>query len=143
MNAIEAAEKHVSVFEYFVYCQWKLLPSGGIRDYIKPEQLLQIDISSDSNAKRAALDCFTSQTTIYYQWQHKPVLSDDLLSKFSAGPEVFMPVDKKLRERDILKVAPLLIHALNRLEPLLKNTKEKLLSIKHCKTGLKKVASSS
>ena len=90
-----------------------------------------VEVGAVSDVKRKALDAFVSQTTVYYPWQHKPVLSDELLSEFSAGPEFFMPVEPGLRDRDILTTSPFLVQLLNRLEPLLKNTKEKLLSIKH------------
>lgn len=128
---LAASERPATLIEYFVYYQWKLLPSGDIRTYIKPERLFQVDIDNASDVKRKALDAFVSQTTCFYPWQHKPVLSDELLTKFSAGPEVFMPAPANLRDRDILTISPLLVHLLNWLEPVLKNTKEKLLSIKH------------
>lgn len=139
INAVVKSCKQIPLFEYFVYYEWKFLPSGDIRDYIKPARLLQTDIGYVSDEKRRALDCFVSQTTRYYEWQHKPVLSNELLSRFAAGPELFMQVDPGLRESDFLTVSPLLIHMLNRLEPFLKNIKEKLLSIKHCKLRRKNV----
>ena len=141
-NTLKKTNYKTSLFEYFVYYQWKLLPSGDIRTYIKPDRLLQIDLNGVSKIKRKALDCFVSQTTLYYDWQHKPVLSDQLLSKFSTGPELFMRIDPELRERDILTIPPLFIHLLNRLEPFLKNSKEKLLSIKHCMFRGKNISSS-
>ena len=130
-ETVAASEPPPALFEYFVYYQWKLLPSGDIRTYVKPERMQQIEIGAVSELKRKALDAFVSQTTLFYPWQHKPVLSDDLLSMFSAGPEFFMPAPSDLRDGDILTISPLLVHLLNRLEPVLKNTKEKLLSIKH------------
>ena len=130
-ESVAASEQPPALFEYFVYYQWKLLPSGDIRTYIKPERMQQVEIGAVSELKRKALDAFVSQTTLFYPWQHKPVLSDDLLSMFSAGPEFFMPAPSDLRDGDILTISPLLVHLLNRLEPVLKNTKEKLLSIKH------------
>jgi LmbE family N-acetylglucosaminyl deacetylase len=133
LRAVESTQSKADVFEYFVYYQWKLLLSGDIRDYIRSELLVSVDISSVSELKREALDCFESQTTVYYDWQHKPVLSAELLERFAAGPEIFMRVKPEMRERDILRISPMLVHTLNRLEPFLKNTKEKILSIKHCK----------
>ena len=132
-RAVEQTCSTADIFEYFVYYQWKLLPSGDIRDYIKPELLVAADIEAVSNRKRQALDCFESQTTVYYDWQHKPVLSEELLKRFADGPEVFMKVNAGARDRDVLRISPLIVRTLNRLEPFLKNTKEKILSIKHCK----------
>ncbi len=130
-NVLAGSDRPPALFEYFVYYHWKLLPSGDIRTYIRPERMRLVEVGAVSDVKRKALDAFVSQTTVYYPWQHKPVLSDELLSEFSAGPEFFMPVEPGLRDRDILTTSPFLVQLLNRLEPLLKNTKEKLLSIKH------------
>lgn len=122
-------DNSIPLFEYFVYYEWKLLPSGDIRRCIKPEHLVQVDIDGVSSTKRNALDAFVSQTTLYEPSQHKPVLSDELLTRFAAGPEIFMRAEPELQDRDILTVPAPLVHLLNHLEPFLKNTKEKLLSI--------------
>ena len=123
------ANKEITCFEYFVYWQWKLLPQGDIRQYIRPEHLRQYDIRETAARKLEALNCFVSQTTLFSPGQHKPVLSSKLLERFCSQPELFMQADRELRESNILTFPPALIHLLNRLEPLLKNSKEKLLSV--------------
>jgi LmbE family N-acetylglucosaminyl deacetylase len=119
----------LELLEYFVYYQWKLLPAGDIRAYIRSERLLRMEIGDVSPLKRQALDQFVSQVTLYYAWQHKPVLSDALLTEFATGPELFMHAKRHLAERDILTIPPVIVRLLNRLEPILKNTKEKLLRL--------------
>ena len=49
--------------EYFVYYQWRLLPEGDVRQYIRPDQLLEVDTAASGIKKRTALDFFKSQTT--------------------------------------------------------------------------------
>ena len=122
-------EQNITCFEYFVYWQWKLLPRGDIRQFIRPAHLRQYDIRETAARKLQALNCFVSQTTLFSPGQRKPVLSPELLERFCSQPELFMKAEQGLRESAILTLPPLLIHLLNRLEPLLKNSKEKILSV--------------
>jgi LmbE family N-acetylglucosaminyl deacetylase len=62
------------VVEYFVYYRLRLLPRRDIRKYIDPKHLVAIDITEVAHQKRCALDCFKSQTTLYYPWQNPSYL---------------------------------------------------------------------
>lgn len=78
------------LIEYFVYYRWRLLPQRDVRKYIRPHYLFQFDISDVATLKRHALDCFMSQTTIYYPWQTRPILTPTLLDEECANPEYFL-----------------------------------------------------
>jgi len=119
------------LLQYFVYYQWKLLPRGDIRKYLRPEHLLSSDLTGGSNKKRQALDCFKSQTTCFYPWQHKPVLSDSLLTQFASGPELFLSAEPGCPDRDVLSISPLAVRAIHAIEPRLKVLKENGLSCLH------------
>lgn len=119
------------VLEYFVYYQWKLLPAGDVRKYLRAENMLQTDIQSVATAKRTALESFTSQTTVFFPWQHKPVLSEALLTAFSEGPEIFLAADSGATDDALFRISPLTIRLVHALEPALKNTKERTLSVMH------------
>jgi LmbE family N-acetylglucosaminyl deacetylase len=119
------------LLEYFVYYQWKLLPAGDIRAYIRPAHLLRSDITAFRAGKRAALDCFVSQTTCFYPWQHKPVLSDALLTSFAQGPELFMTAGPGCADGEVFSIPPFLVRAVHAVEPRLKNGKEHTLAFLH------------
>jgi LmbE family N-acetylglucosaminyl deacetylase len=78
------------IVEYFVYHRWRLLPKRDIRKYIEPRFLFKVDITEVSSKKRQALDCFESQTTIYYPWQTRPILTPTLLDEECRDPEIFL-----------------------------------------------------
>jgi LmbE family N-acetylglucosaminyl deacetylase len=78
------------IIEYFVYHRWRLLPKRDIRKYIHPERLYQVDIKAYSKPKREALSRYTSQTTCFYAWQTRPILTPVLLDEESANPEYFL-----------------------------------------------------
>lgn len=79
--------------EYFVYYRWRLLPGRDVRQYIRPSALRTVDTQAVAAQKRQALDCFRSQTTIFYPWQTRPILTPQLLDDTCASPEVFLPYD--------------------------------------------------
>jgi hypothetical protein len=107
------------------------LPKGDIRKYVNPARLHQVDIRGVAARKRAALNCHVSQTTIFFPWQHKPVLSAALLDEFCAGPEMFVRSDPNASDRDLLSISPTLVRLLDRLERLLKDSKERLMAVRH------------
>jgi len=119
------------MLQYFVYFQWKLLPRKDIRSYLRPEHILVSDLSGISNRKHQALSCFTSQTTCFFPWQHKPVLSEALLALFSEGPEVFLATEPGISDRSIFRIPPFLVHAIHYVEPRLKIWKENTKSCLH------------
>jgi hypothetical protein len=78
------------VIEYFVYYRWRLMPKRDIRRYIQPQLLFKLEIGDVAQQKRRALDCFKSQTTIYYAWQTRPILTSRLLDEECQNPEFFL-----------------------------------------------------
>ena len=111
------------LFEYFVYYRWRLLPAGDIRSYIRPEHLLGVEIGSVAALKRAALDCFRSQTTRYYPWQTRPILTPMLLDEECRGPEVFLAYDAARRGPAVFTRAVPWIRVAHRVEPSLQRWK--------------------
>ena len=69
------------IIEYFVYYRWRLMSKRDIRRYIRPQFLSKLEIGDVAGQKRQALDCFKSQTTIYYAWQTRPILTSVLLDE--------------------------------------------------------------
>ncbi len=128
-----AADKtsHFRMLQYFVYYHWRLLPAGDMRRYVRPEFLLRSDLASVSAKKREALDCFVSQTTCFYPWQHKPVLSDALLAEFAEGPEYFLDAEPGFTNRTVLTISALRILTTHRIERSIKVLKEYTLSLLH------------
>jgi LmbE family N-acetylglucosaminyl deacetylase len=111
------------LIEYFVYYRWRLLPTGDIRSYIKPDCLIEVSLGNVSGKKRTALDCFVSQTTIYYPWQTRPILTSVLLDEECQGPEVFLLNDPSLPGTAVFSKAVLWIRLAHRLEPFLQKWK--------------------
>jgi LmbE family N-acetylglucosaminyl deacetylase len=119
----------VQLWEYFVYHRWRLLPRRDVREYIRPGQLLEIDISKVSGHKRAALDCFTSQTTQFYPWQSRPNLTPELLDAVSREPELFLKHDPALPGPRIFSSMVWWIRIAHRLESPLKWAKDRLVAV--------------
>jgi len=112
--------------EYFVYTQRRLLPGGDIRSCLAPGKLWAVEIASVAARKREALECFRSQTTRYFDWQRRPILTGDVLTRACRSPEIFFPSAGRLATR--AGIPPWWIGAASRLEPRLKRTKDGLLS---------------
>lgn len=107
------------LIEYFVYYRWRLLPKRDVRKYIKPHFLFRLDISDVANLKRRSLDCFKSQTTIFYSWQTRPILTQVLLDEECQNPEYFLiPKDSLSGTAVFSKFVPW-IRLAHRLEPIL------------------------
>lgn len=114
------------LMEYFVYTRRRLLPGGDVRSCLAPESLLRVDIAQVAGAKREALECFRSQTTRFFAWQRRPILTPDVLDRACRSPEIFLPVTATLLTRSW--VPPQWIGVASRLEPRLKRTKDALLT---------------
>lgn len=119
---------HSQLIEYFVYYRWRLLPKRDIRKYIAPQYLFTLDISDVTQLKRQALDCFVSQTTIYYPWQTRPILTPTLLDEECSNPEYFL-VHASLSGVSVFSHLILWIRLAHRLEPILLRLKYLTLSI--------------
>lgn len=112
------------VLEYFVYYRWKLLPGGDVRKHIRDEWLITVDIGPQAETKRAALECFVSQTTLYFPWQTRPVLSAELIAEVCGAPEVFLRADHA-GEHELFRLPLWVIRFVHAIEPALKRWKDK------------------
>jgi LmbE family N-acetylglucosaminyl deacetylase len=121
-----AQERKTPVLEYFVYYRWKMLASGDVRACIRPEHLISVDIRAQSSLKREALNCFTSQTTLFHSWQVRPVLSAELIDEVSGGPECFLRAAPEAGDAEIFSISPLWIRAVHAIEPVLKRKKDQI-----------------
>jgi LmbE family N-acetylglucosaminyl deacetylase len=115
------------LIEYFVYYRWRLLPKRDIRKYIKPQYLVTLDISDVAALKRRSLDCFASQTTLYYPWQTRSILTSTLLDEECAQPEYFL-MNASFSGTAVFSNLILWIRLAHRLEPILLRWKYLTLS---------------
>jgi LmbE family N-acetylglucosaminyl deacetylase len=129
VSAIEQGIVKAQLIEYFVYYRWRLLPKGDIRKYIKPQFLFTLDISDVAKQKRDSLDCFASQTTIYYPWQTRPILTPVLLDEECQNPEYFLISNASLSGTAVFSNSVPWIRLAHRLEPILLRWKYLTLSM--------------
>jgi LmbE family N-acetylglucosaminyl deacetylase len=111
------------VIEYFVYYRWRLMPKRDIRRYIRPQLLFKLEIRDVAQQKRQALNCFTSQTTMYYPWQTRPILTSTLLEEECSKPEYFLFSNDSLAGTAVFSNSVLWIRLAHRLEPFLQRWK--------------------
>lgn len=111
------------LLEYFVYYRWRLLPRRDVRVYIEPRHLLQVEIASVADKKRAALDLFRTQVTHYYPWQTRPILTARLLDEECRQPEVFLWHAPDVRGPAVFRGATHWLRLVHRLEPVLQRWK--------------------
>lgn len=116
------------LIEYFVYYRWRLMPKRDIRKYVQPQYLYALDISDVTAVKRQSLDCFTSQTTIYYPWMTRPILTPMLLDEECQNPEYFLLAPDSLSGTEIFTGSVLWIRLAHRIEPILLRWKYLILS---------------
>ena len=119
----------VQLVEYFVYYRWRLLPKRDIRKYVKSQFLYELDISDVAEQKRESLDRFVSQTTIYYPWQTRPILTSKLLDEECQNPEYFLISNASLSGTAVFSNLVLWIRLVHRLEPILLRWKYLSLSM--------------
>lgn len=117
------------LIEYFVYFQWRLLPDGDVRKYIRPDQLLEVDTTTVAARKRAALNYFKSQTTLFYSWQRRPNLTNELLDMVSTSPEYFVRYTAELAGAAIFDRMVPWIRTAHRMEPVLKKRKDQVVAL--------------
>jgi LmbE family N-acetylglucosaminyl deacetylase len=127
VSIIEQGILNAQLIEYFVYYRWRLLPKRDIRKYIQSQYLFKLDISDVAALKRQSLDSFTSQTTIYYPWQTRPILTSILLDEECANPEYFL-MNASLSGTVVFSNLILWIRLAHRLEPILLRWKYLTLS---------------
>jgi len=115
--------------EYFVYHRWKLLPGGDVRRYLRPSELLLVDTREVADAKRAALECFRTQTTRFYPWQSRPNLTPTLLDGVSMEPELFLRYRAALPGATVFTGSAAWIQVAHRLESPLKRVKDRAVAL--------------
>lgn len=120
---LEEGQMSGRMIEYFVYYRWRLMPKRDIRKYIPPRFLNRLDISEVASLKRKALDCFVSQTTIYYSWQTRPILTPTLLDEECQNPEMFLMPHASAPGAAVFSSAVLWIRVVHRIEPILQRWK--------------------
>lgn len=117
VSDLEQGRFRAQLVEYFVYYRWRLMPKGDIRKYIKTQFLYELDITAVAAQKRKSLGCFTSQTTIYYPWQTRPILTPTLLDEECLNPEYFLLPQGSLSGTKVFSGPVLWIRLAHRLEP--------------------------
>jgi LmbE family N-acetylglucosaminyl deacetylase len=122
-NVLNQATLKAQIIEYFVYYRWKLLPLRDIRKYIKSSFLIEMIIDDVAAEKRKALDCFTSQTTIFYPWQTRPILTSTLLDEECQNPEYFLLHDPSFPGAAVFTKSIPWIRVAHRVEPFLQKWK--------------------
>lgn len=129
VSAIEQGMFNAQLIEYFVYYRWRLMPRRDIRKYIKPRFLFRLDITDVAELKRKSLDCFTSQTTIFYPWQTRPILTSTLLDEECDNPELFLISHGSFSGTAVFSGSLLWIRLVHRIEPILLRWKYLALSM--------------
>jgi LmbE family N-acetylglucosaminyl deacetylase len=127
--ATRAAGRHIQLAEYFVYHHWRLLPKTDVRRYIRMSELRQVDIADASERKRAALECFKSQTTRFYPWQSRPNLTSNLLDSVSREPELLLIASPSLPGASVFTGSVAWIRMAHRLESPLKRVKDRAVAV--------------
>jgi len=111
------------LIEYFVYYRWRLLPGRDVRRYVEPQHLLEVNTEAVTAQKREALNYFRSQTTHFYPWQTRPILTSVLLDEVSQTPELFLRYDPKVRGAAVFSKAMSWIRLVHWAEPFLQKWK--------------------
>lgn len=122
-RALDEGLFRATLTEYFVYYRWRLLPGRDVRKYVRPEYLFEVQIRDVALEKRAALACFVTQTTRFYPWQTRPILTPVLLDEECVGPEFFLRADPQQRGTRVLTGWGPWIRIAHRLEPRLQKWK--------------------
>jgi LmbE family N-acetylglucosaminyl deacetylase len=128
-SALRTENSPAQLFEYFVYYRWRMLPSRDVRRYIRADQLLAVDIGMVAERKRTALDRFKSQTTRYYSWQDRPILSQTSLDEVCRQPEVFLRHDPALAGVAVFTGARAWIRFVHAFEPMAKRRKDQVMAL--------------
>jgi len=128
-NLYQHCKLKFTLIEYFVYYRWRLLPGGDVRRYVPPSSIIQVDITSVSERKRAALDFFKSQTTKYFAWQTRPNLTTQILDEVSLTPELFLRYDQNIPGAAVLTRYTSWIRIAHQLESFLKTRKDQIVAL--------------
>jgi LmbE family N-acetylglucosaminyl deacetylase len=127
--ALRAAGSSATLNEYFVYFRWRLLPGGDIRKFVNENRLLRVAIDEVAEQKRAALACYLSQTTKYYDWQDRPIVTADSVEEACSNPECFVRTDIKSCDTRIISRLYPWIRIAHIAEPRLKKIKDRGMAL--------------
>jgi LmbE family N-acetylglucosaminyl deacetylase len=127
--AVQRVKSPAQLFEYFVYYRWRLLPGRDVRTYVRADAVFAVDIQPVAARKRDALDCFTSQTTPYYEWQDRPILSQSSLDEVCRHPEIFLRYDPALAGMTVFRGARAWIRFVHAFEPMAKRRKDQAMAL--------------
>jgi LmbE family N-acetylglucosaminyl deacetylase len=127
--AVQREASRPELFEYFVYYRWRMLPGRDVRRYLRADQLHAIDIQPVAGRKRSALECFKSQTTRYYPWQDRPILSQASLDEVCRTPEMFLKHNPALAGTAVFTEAQGWIRLVHAIEPTAKRRKDRFMAL--------------
>jgi LmbE family N-acetylglucosaminyl deacetylase len=82
-----------ALLEYFVYNRLRFVPGGDVRQALDRDRLVEVDTTPVAKLKRAALDCYVTQTRVDYPWQERPILTEESMVLRCAEPEHFLCSD--------------------------------------------------
>lgn len=82
-----------SMLEYFIYHRLLFVPERDVRKAVERRALVTVDTLSVASAKRDAIDCYVSQTTIRHDWQDRPILTAENVKLRCTEPECFLITD--------------------------------------------------
>ncbi len=134
VRAARQAQPTADLYEYFVYSRYRLLPGGDIRQWIRPQLRLSVDVQAWSARKREALLRYRSQTTLFYNWQRRPILPPKRVEEVSHQPEMFLRCVPDLRDASVFGRRHTWIRLVHWMEPWLKNRKERLAALRRTGT---------
>jgi LmbE family N-acetylglucosaminyl deacetylase len=120
---------HTALLEYFIYYRSRLLPGGDVRRFVHPDRLVTVDITTEGMKKRQALECFKSQTTRYFPWQDRPILTGRSLDEACANPEMYVRYDPAQAGHAVFRRASTWIRIMHQVEPGLKRRKDYALAL--------------
>jgi N-acetylglucosamine malate deacetylase 1 len=116
------------VWEYFVYSQWRLLPSGDVRTYVRQEDLFWTFSETAAKRKLRAVERHRSQTTLLSPEQQRPILTKKLLDRVCGEPEALLRQRNELLGRKVLDGSSWWIPVAQKLEPVLKRLKDRVVA---------------
>jgi LmbE family N-acetylglucosaminyl deacetylase len=100
------ARDGIALYQYFVYYRYPMTPGTDIRRAVASRHLRRVDIAEVREVKRRALACYPSQTTAYYPWQTRAVLTPGTLERLTSGDEVFAAFAADTRDRALFEGVP-------------------------------------
>jgi LmbE family N-acetylglucosaminyl deacetylase len=128
-SAMQRVKSRAQLFEYFVYYRWRMLRGRDVRTYVRGDAVFAVDIQPVAGRKRSALDCFKSQTTPYYPWQDRPILSQSSLDEVCRNPEIFLRYDPARAGVAVFSRARAWVRFVHAFEPMAKRRKDQAMAL--------------